>query len=108
MVRVHVVAGKERGVMVIGTASELGKMATALVAGLDGKPENSTSSFPELVAEYLPVQDLDQGVSFHLETQPGDQPRKVFGDTELGRTVFLLLAIIGLVSIVRWVLSHAL
>ncbi len=108
MVRVHAVTGKERGLMIIGSASDLRTMATDLAAGLVGKPETVTSSFPELVALYQPVQDLDQGVSFHLETQSGDQPRNAFGDKEPGRTIFFFLAVIGLVSIIRWALSHAL
>jgi hypothetical protein len=108
MVRVHRISGKERGLMVIGTASELRSIGTGLLAGLDGKPEKSSSAFPEMVFACLAVEEKDQGLTFNLETEAGDQPKKVFGDTELGKSVFFVFAVIGLLASVRWVLSHAL
>ncbi len=94
--------------MVIGTASEMRRLATDLQAGLDGKPDKTDANFPEFVAACLPVKDLDQGISFNLETSSGDQPRSAFLDTEVGKTIFLVLAVIGLITIVRWVISYAL
>jgi hypothetical protein len=108
MIRIHKISGKERGLMVIGTASELRHLATDLKAGLDGKPEKTEANFPEFVTACLPVKNLDQGISFNLETSSGDQPRSAFLDTEVGKTIFLVLAVIGVISIVRWVMSHAL
>lgn len=108
MVRVHQVRGKERGLMIIGAASELRAVATRLLAALEGKPEMSSSAGPEMISEYLDVQELDQGISFHLETISGDQPKKVFGDTELGKTIVFILAIIGFIATVRFVASYAL
>ncbi|MGC3981810.1 MAG: hypothetical protein QM808_11150 [Steroidobacteraceae bacterium] len=94
--------------MVIGTSTELRSVATTLLNGLEGKAEKSSATWPEMVAQYSDVQDLDQGLSFHLETSSRDQPRKKFGDTEFGKTLFLVFAIVGFIATIRWIVAHAL
>lgn len=88
--------------MVIGDASSLRRLADDLAAGLTDKPDRTESPDPELIAEALPVHDLEQGISFYLEPRSGKYPRKGFGDSEVGKTMFFALAIIGLISVVRW------
>ena len=108
MIRLHKISGKERGLMVIGSASELRALASDLLAATNGKPEKTSEDHPVMLSEFLPVKDLDQGLSFHLETEKGDLPKTVFGDTETGTVIWFLLAIVGLVAIIRFALLQAL
>lgn len=70
--RLHRYRGRENGLMVIGTASELRSLANALLAFAADKPEKAAADWPPRAME-VPIAP-DFPLSFHLETTSGEKP----------------------------------
>lgn len=70
--------GRENGLMVIGSASELKRLGEALLSIPDEAPELSPEHWPPLVAEAIIGAGRDYKLSFHLDTEVGDVPKSNF------------------------------
>lgn len=106
-------SGRENGLMVIGTAGELHRLGQQLLAV--GQFPVREGSWPAEVAHPMvigPYRDAPNfQLSFHVageEPMPKSLPlvrRSPRGAITVGT---LVLALIGLLSVFRWVVSHAL
>lgn len=99
--RIHHYDGKERGLMIIGTASDLRELGERLLNECRDAPEAEEVDWPRLVADVAVSNVFDYSVSFHLETRNQAQPAGN-GLHETVKTVFFLLALVGVVSLVLW------
>jgi hypothetical protein len=70
--------GKENGLMVIGSASELRRLGEALLSIPDEAPDLSSERWPPVVAEAFIEADQDYKLSFNLDTVAGDIPKSNF------------------------------
>lgn len=106
-------SGRENGLMVIGTPDELRRLGQQLIA-VDQFPVKEANwsaevAHPIVVSPYVDAPDFQ--LSFHVAGEapiPASLPlvrRNPHGAVKLSA---LVLAVIGLVSLARWVASHAL
>jgi hypothetical protein len=103
-IRVHQYSGKEKGIMVIGTASALNELGHELVTRTEKHPELVEEEWPKLVASRELGTAPDYAISFHIETTRGNTP-STKKESEILRTVFFVFAIIGVVATVKWIVS---
>jgi hypothetical protein len=106
-------SGREDGLMIIGTPDELRRLGQQLIAvdQFSVKEGNwpAEVAHPMVVSPYVDAPDFQ--LSFHVAgavTVPASLPlvrRSPHGAVTL---VALVLALIGLVSVARWAVSHAL
>lgn len=102
--RVHEYRGKETGVMIMGSATELGALGKCLVEFAASSSEESDAAWPPMVAT------VNEGEKFlasiHHETKSKLLPEKSPSIGEAGRFIlfatFFVLAVIGVISVVRW------
>ena len=100
--RVHSYSGKERGLMVIGTAADLRQFGQRLVDECRAVPETEPIEWPRQVAE-VPISNTTcYSLSFHLETSDGAKPKGSGLEGDLIKTAYLVLAAIGVISLVAW------
>ena len=72
--RLHRYRGRENGVMVMGTASELKTLAEALLSFTASAPEKSPEKWPPFITRYVTDRSADFLLSFHLDTEAGNEP----------------------------------
>lgn len=60
--------------MVMGTASELKALAEALLRFTANAPEKSSESWPPLITQDITDRSVDFLLSFHLDTEAGNEP----------------------------------
>lgn len=111
----HIYSGRENGLMVVGNRDSLKSLGNQLVSAAEANDAAQSERWPAVVARpevVGPYNDtIDFKLSFHLEgTAP---PVEVLPLCR--RTVSLpvlsgvaLLAVVGAVSIARWVLTYVL
>jgi len=100
--RIHAFSGKERGLMVIGTAVDLRQLGQRLIDECRDAPDTEAVDWPRHVAE-APVSNATHfSLSFHLETRDGIKPKGSGLEGDLSKTVYLVLAAIGAISVVYW------
>ena len=100
--RLHSYGGKERGLMVIGTAADLRELGQRLVDECRDAPNTEAVDWPRHIAEVPQSNAPNYSLSFHLETLDGIKPKGSGFQGELGKTVYLILAAIGAISVLYW------
>ena len=103
-IRVHQYSGKEKGIMVIGTATALSELGQELVNKTEKQPELAEEEWPKLVASRELGAAPDYTISFHIETKRGNIPQTK-KEPEIVKTTFFIFAIIGVVATVKWLVS---
>lgn len=109
--RVHIYQERDSGMMLIGSRSALEKLILELTAALQDAPEKEAADWPrELCGFSVPNpegSDWPYAVSFHLETVTGAKPELPVYSRLPGKfqIVLRLLALVGIISVVRWLLS---
>jgi hypothetical protein len=105
----HAYAGRESGLMVIGSAAALGELGQQLQAVASFEPVASATNWPREVAVLnceSPYQDRpDFRVSFHVQHEPLPATLQCKSRQRPSAVVFLVLlplALVGIVSLVRW------
>ena len=73
--RLHRYRGKENGLMVIGTASELRTLGQSLLSLTDPASELSEQHWPPLLMQVVIDHSSDFQLSFHLDTVLGKEPK---------------------------------
>jgi hypothetical protein len=73
--RLHRYRGKESGLMVIGTSSELRALGQSLIAAAEHPPEPLVKDWPPQVAEAAIVGAQEFLLSFHLEALGASTPK---------------------------------
>ncbi len=110
-IRVHIYQERDSGMMLIGSRSALEKLRAELTVALQDAPEKEAADWPrELCGFSVPNpqgSDWPYAVSFHLETVTGAKPERPTYSRLPGKSqiVLWLLAIVGMVSVVRWLAS---
>ena len=104
--RVHAYRGKECGLMLIGTATEIRSLGQGLVGACRDLPETEAINWLRRLEEFQIANRPNYSISFHLETSDGAEPKGDGFQSGLSRTVTLVLAIVGIVSVVRWVIER--
>lgn len=94
--------------MVIGSATELRKLGEQLQALTADKPEFSDTSWPPQVISIPINPSLGFSLSFHIDTAKQNQPAANFPESSARKTIYSVLAIFGLASLVSWLVFHAL
>ena len=106
--RIHQITGKEKGMMVIGEASEIRSFGSMLVESTGNLPEKENAEWPPLLAELDFTNAPGYTLSFHLETTEGAIPKSSGFHSEILKTFIFVFAIIGIISVVRWFVNVAL
>jgi hypothetical protein len=73
--RLHRYRGRENGVMVIGTKSELKALGQSLLSFAEAAPELSPQDWPPQIVQFVTDSSVNSLVSFHLETASGQKPK---------------------------------
>jgi hypothetical protein len=109
-IHLHAYAGRENGLMVIGSAAALGELGQQLQAVASFEPVVPATNWPREVAVLnceSPYSDRpDYRVSFHVQYAPIPptlQRKSRQGPSAVVFLVLLPLALVGIVSLVRWV-----
>jgi hypothetical protein len=109
-IHLHAYAGRENGLMIIGSATALGELGQQLQAVASFEPVASTTNWPREVAVLnceSPYQDRpDYRVSFHVQHEPLPttlQRQSRQAPSTVALLVVLTLALVGILSLVRWV-----
>jgi hypothetical protein len=76
--RLHRYRGKENGLMIMGTASELRTLGEALIAAAGHPPESPIPGWPVQVAGAPITSSQDFLLSFHLEASNASTPQSNF------------------------------
>ena len=76
--RMHHYRGRENGLMVIGSASELKALGQMLVSFTESSPELSPEDWPPRISNAPLDQKSNFALSFHLETVSGAKPKTNF------------------------------
>lgn len=76
--RVVQYSGKENGLMLIGSATELRELGQALLKFTANAPERSPETWPPFAADVEIALHGEYSVSFHLDTTAGDNPKTNF------------------------------
>ena len=103
--RIHEYSGKEKGMMIIGAASDIKYLGQCLIDSCKDMPENEKTEWPRILHNNEIRNAPDYSLSFHLETTTGDKPEGNGFQSETSKTIFLILAVIGLISIIRWTIE---
>ncbi len=109
-IRADIYRSRDSGMMLIGSRSTLEQLIAELTAALQDAPDKEETEWPrELCGFSVPNPDgstWPYAVSFHLETVTGDKPALPEYSRLPGKFQLLLwlLSIVGVVSIVRWLL----
>jgi len=103
-IRVHQYSGKEKGIMVIGTATALNELGQELISRTERQPELVEDEWPKLIASRELGTAPDYTISFNIETTRRNIP-PTKKESEIVKTVFFAFAIIGVVATVRWIVS---
>ncbi len=109
-IHLHAYAGRENGLMIICSVAALGELGQQLQAVASFEPVASATNWPREVAVLnceSPYQDRpDYRVSFHVQHEPLPatlQRKSRQAPSTVAFLVVLPLALIGIVSLVRWV-----
>jgi len=100
--RIHHYFAKERGLMIIGTASDLRLLGQRLVDECRDASETEDIKWPRQVADVAVSNVVGYSVSFHLETHQRSEPKGNGLQSEVVKTVFFVLALVGVISLVFW------
>jgi hypothetical protein len=109
-IHLHAYAGRENGLMIIGSATALGELGQQLQAVASFEPLTAPTNWPHEVAVLncdSPYQDRpDYRVSFHVQHEP--LPASLLrksrqAPSAVAFLIVLPLALVGIVSLVRWV-----
>jgi len=76
--RMHRYRGKENGLMVIGTSSELRALGESLIAAANDPPAPLVKDWPPQVAEATVTSSSEFLLSFHLEVLGASNPKSNF------------------------------
>lgn len=104
--RIHQFNGKESGLMIIGSATELRRLGEQLQALTTDKPDFSNANWPTQILSIDIDRSVDFSLSFNIETRARNVPVSNMPSSEKGKTIFFVLTIIGLISVVRFLLSY--
>jgi hypothetical protein len=111
-IRAHIYGGRERGLMVIGSSPALRSLAEQILAGVSGAKDVETEAWPRQVASIsIPSAPSEQNpyiVSFHVETNSGLPPTNVERNAKPFYLSVVLygFALVGAITIFRWVAAH--
>jgi len=103
--RIHEYSGKEKGLMIIGSASDIKYLGQCLIDSCNDMPESEKTEWPRTLHNLEIRNAPGYSLSFHLETTMGDKPKGNGFQSEKSKTVFLILAVIGFISIIRWAIK---
>ena len=106
--RIHQFNGKESGLMVFGSATELRKLGEQLQTLAADKPEFNEANLPQQLVSIPINPSTDFSLSFHIDTKAQNQPASNVPESEIRKTVFFVLTIVGFIGLVRWGLSYVL
>jgi len=106
--RIHQFSGKENGMMVIGKASEIRNFGKLLIEATSNLPEKEAVEWPPLVAELGFTNARSYSLSFHLETADCTNPKGNGFHSETMKIFLFGFAIVGIVSVAKWVVNIAL
>lgn len=76
--RMHRYRGKENGLMIIGTSSELLALGQSLISAAGNPPAPLVKDWPPEVAEVAISGASDFSLSFHLEAPGSSTPKSNF------------------------------
>jgi len=76
--RMHRYRGKENGLMVIGSSSELRALGQSLIAAAEHPPAPLVKDWPPKVAEATIASSHEFLLSFHLEVPGASTPKSNF------------------------------
>jgi hypothetical protein len=76
--RMHRYRGKENGLMIIGTSSELRALGQSLIAAAENPPAPLVKDWPPEVAEVAIAGVSEFSFSFHLEAPGSSTPKSSF------------------------------
>ncbi len=99
--RIHATRAR---VMLIGTATEIRSLGQRLVDACRDLPETEAINWPRGLEEFQIANRPNFSISFHLETSDGAEP-KDNGFHDLSRNIIRIFAILGVLSIVSWVVA---
>ena len=111
-VHLHAYAGRENGLMIIGTAEALSELGRELQAVASHAPENHPANWPAQIAvlnSASPYLDRpDYRVSFHVQTVPLPEVLQRRSRQAPRTATFLAIAAlvaVGAVSLLTWALN---
>lgn len=110
-IRAYIYQERDSGIMLIGSRSALQGLIAELTTSLQNAPEKEEADWPrELCSFSVPDpngSDWPYAVSIHLATVTGTKPSLPEFSRSPGKFQILLwlLAGVGIISIVRWLLS---
>jgi hypothetical protein len=105
--RIHRYVGRENGLMLIGTASELRRLGEKLLSQSENRPEKSPEAFPPLITDLNIESTRPYAVSVHLETEKQNLTTN-FPEGTLRQIILVLLALVGVVAIIKGLLTYVL
>jgi hypothetical protein len=76
--RMHRYRGKENGLMIIGTSSELLALGQSLIAAAENPPAPLVKDWPPEIAEVAIAGISQFSLSFHLEAHGSTTPKSNF------------------------------
>jgi hypothetical protein len=76
--RLHRYGGKENGLMIIGSESELRRLGEALLSLKETSPDRLPGRWPRSLATFSIDTSPDFKLSFHLDIPDGDVPASNF------------------------------
>ena len=104
-IRIHEYSGKENGMMIIGTASDIKNLGHRLIDSCNELPEKENVEWPRSL-ESLEISNIpNYSLSFHLETINETNPKGNGFKSEITKTIFFTFAFIGFISVIRWLIG---
>ena len=100
--RIH---ATRESVMLIGTATEIRSLGQRLVDACRDLPETEAINWPRGLEEFQIANRPNFSISFHLETSDGAEPKDNGFQSDLSKNIVRIFAIVGVLSIVSWVVA---
>ena len=94
--------------MVIGTSTDLRNIAKKILLKTENTPETVDENFPSNIYSTEVDIPAEHSLSFHIETATKENPKGSSSESQTVKFLVLVFAIIGVIQILKSVLSFAL
>ena len=103
--RIHQYNGRESGLMIIGSATELRKLGEQLQTLAANQPDFVNKYWPHNLVSIEIDNSVDFSLSFNIDTKFRTNPTSNIPPSEKNKTIYFFLMAIGLISMVKFILS---
>ena len=107
-IRIHEYSGKENGMMIIGTSSEIKNLGHDLINSCNNIPETEGTEWPRSLKEIEISNAPNYYISFNLETNNKNLPKGNGFQSETTKTIYFIFVIIGVFSSIKWLANSVL